>query len=102
MLIAPDMGTLIPPGMGTRYFYIPYIMMTWSLIALLGQREQWKNILLKIGLALILISSLTSHFHSKPFIDYNWPLYSQSIGKEDVVIPINPEGWQINVKAHTR
>ena len=93
---------LVSPGNGVRYFYIPYVMLIWSLIALLGQQEKWKNTLLKASLVLILISSLTSRFHSKPFIDYNWPLYSQSIGKEDIVIPINPVGWQINVKAHTR
>lgn len=93
---------LILPGNGTRYFYVPYLMITWSLIALLGQREKWENRIVKIALVLILISSLTSGFHSKPFVDYNWTSYSQSIGKEDIVIPINPPSWQINVKAHTR
>lgn len=89
---------LIPPENGQRYFYIPYIMVTWSLIALQGKQAKWKNILLP----LILISSLTSGFHSSPFVDYNWNLYSESIGKQDVSIPINPPGWQFEVKAHPK
>ena len=93
---------LIFPGCGTRYFYIPYVMLTWSLIALLEKQAKWKNILLTMVLILILISSLTSGFHSKPFIDYNWKLYSESIGKKDIIVPINPEGWEMSIKAHSK
>jgi hypothetical protein len=89
---------LLPVGGGQRYFYIPYIMVAWSLIALLGEKI-WKNILITIVLISILISSLTSRFHSRKFIDYNWKLYSKLIGSKDVVIPINPEGWTIPIKA---
>jgi hypothetical protein len=94
-----DPEILFPPANGPRYFYLPYIMLAWSLIALLGQQGKWKNTLLTIALTFILISSLTSRFHSAPFIDYKWRLYSKSIGKEDAVIPINPKGWQIHIRA---
>jgi len=96
-----NLATLVPPGNGERYFYIPYIMIAWSLITLLGQTEKWKwkYKLIAAALIFILLSSLSSGFRSK-FIDYNWKFYSKSIGYEDVVIPINPEGWQIDIKAH--
>ena len=89
---------LIPPGNGQRYFYIPNIMLVWCLIALLEKKAKWKNALLLSALALVLISSVASGFHSKPFIDYNWNSYSKLIGKEDVVIPINPKGWHMHIK----
>lgn len=93
---------LVPEGAAQRYFYIPFVMLIWSLIALLGKLEKWKNVLITIVLSLILISSLTSGFHSRGFLDYNWKLHSKSIGREDIIIPINPEGWQIDIKAHPK
>ena len=91
---------LIPSGSGMRYFHIPSIMIAWSLIALLEEKEEWKRNLTKMLLILILISSLKSGFHSTKFIDYDWKRYSQLIGKEDVVIPINPKGWEFKLKGH--
>ena len=87
---------LIDPGIGQRYFYVPFVMLTWTIIALLKKQTKWRNILL----TLILISSLIGDFRSKPLIDYNWSFYSKSIGKKDVVIPINPQGWQMQIEAH--
>jgi hypothetical protein len=89
---------LIPPGNGPRYFYIPYVMLTWSLIFLMGNNNKWNKPIM-IALICIVVSSLTSHFHSKPFVDHQWQAYSQLIGKKDIVIPINPPGWQIPIKA---
>jgi len=42
-----------------------------------------------------MISSLKSGFHRKPFIDYNWKMYSKSIRKDNIVIPINPKGCHL-------
>ncbi len=93
---------LIPIENGQRYFYIPYVMMIWSLIALLGRQEKWKNALIIVALISILFSSLTSDFYGKKFIDYNWKLQSESIGEKDTIIPINPEGWTMPVKARPK
>jgi hypothetical protein len=98
-LFKSQLHFLVPPDNGIRYFYIPYVMLAWSLILCMDQRERWKNVLIGVLLALILASSLTSGFHSKPLADYSWKSYSASIGKEDVTIPINPSGWRIHVKA---
>ncbi|WP_088892088.1 hypothetical protein [Leptolyngbya ohadii] len=94
-------SVLIPVGdHGIRYFYIPYVMLTWSLLVLLESHEKPIRFLTAILLTLVVISSLTSGFRSYPFIDYNWKAYSQFIGKEDVTIPINPEGWDLKVRAN--
>lgn len=91
-------GGIIPPGAGPRYFYLPYVMIVWSLIICLDQKKIWKSILVKLLLIVILISSLASEFHSNPFIDYDWQSYSKLIGKEqNLTIPINPKGWFINI-----
>jgi hypothetical protein len=90
---------LIRAGSNPRYFYIPYVMLTWALIMLASQKERWSVILSALGLFLILISALTSDFREDPFIDYQWNAYSQWIGKQDITIPINPPGWKINVEA---
>lgn len=89
---------LIPPENGARYFYVPYAMVAWSLIVVLEEIENRKRILAIIGLLCIASSALTSNFASH-FIDYNWLFYSKGIGNKDIVIPINPPGWQINIKA---
>ena len=85
---------LISPNLGQRYFYIPYIMIVWSLISLFKNRTICKIALLTI----VLISSLTSNFHSQSMVDYDWNSYSKLIGKKDIVIPINPPGWTLEIK----
>jgi len=89
---------LIPPGNGERYFYVPYIMIAWSLIITLEKAKNWKKAIIIMSLLFIMASSLSSNFRNH-FIDYNWQFYSNRIGKEDVTIPINPRGWQVKVEA---
>jgi hypothetical protein len=97
-----NIEVLLPVENGARYFYIPHVLLTWSLVALLRTKEKWKNVIITAALTLILFSSSTSDFRSKELIDYNWKLYSQLIGREDVTIPINPKGWQIHLKANLK
>ncbi len=89
---------LIHYGAGPRYFYIPYLMIIWSLLLLLSQSSLKNKLPMWIGLACIAFSSATSLFQTKPFIDYNWYQHSQLIGKQDIIIPINPLGWVIRLK----
>ncbi len=90
---------LIPQGAAARYFYIPSLMLTWSIIMLWKGSSRWRTLLPAVALALVLVSSLRSHFRSPPFKDRHWETYSAHIGKEDIVIPINPKGWKITVVA---
>jgi len=90
---------LIPFGNGPRYFYIPYLMLAWSLILLLAENKMWKKLTASIALIFILFSSLTSDFKTKEYTDYKWYEHSQSIGKKEITIPINPSGWHMEIPA---
>ncbi|MFH0992285.1 MAG: hypothetical protein V1799_19970 [bacterium] len=84
---------------GCRYYYVPYVMVAWSLILSLSQRELWKNIFMISSLLLILYSSVSSGIQTR-FIDHNWKYYSTLIGTKPVVtIPINPN-WYMTL--HTK
>lgn len=84
--------TLVPPENGVRYSYLVYVMMAWSLIALMGRKEAWKGYVIKALLVAGLASSLVSGFRSEPFEDHYWAGWSRLIGEEPrVQIPINPD-----------
>lgn len=93
-----NLDALIPIRNGQRYFYIPYVMIVWSLIYILEKTTNWKKTIIVISLLCILCSSLSSRFTTS-FVDYEWKSYSNKIGKENVSIPINPTGWKIVVNA---
>lgn len=99
--VRSDPTALAPLGNGARYFYIPYLTMAWTFITLLPQHKGYKHTLISLGLGLILLSSLTSKFQSEKFVDYQWAYYSQMIGQQQVIIPINPPNWHITVPAKT-
>ena len=81
---------------GCRYFFIPYVMVTWSLILCINQNGIWKNIYVISSLLLILYSSITVGIQTR-MIDYHWKQYSSLIGTKDTLsIPINPN-WHINL-----
>jgi len=84
---------------GPRYFYIPFVLLAWALIALIGSAAAWVRYATRAALFLAVVSSLTSHFQGAPFVDYQWSYRCQSIGVKDVVIPLNPNGWKMTVKA---
>jgi hypothetical protein len=77
-----------------RYFYIPHVMVAWSLILCLNQHGIWKNIFLISSLLLIPYSSFSVGMQTR-MIDYDWKYYSSLIGTKSVIsIPINPH-WSI-------
>lgn len=84
--------TLVPPDNGVRYSYLVYVMVAWSLIALMGQKVAWKGYIIKALLVAGLASSLVSGFRSEPFEDHYWAGWSRLIGEETrIQIPINPD-----------
>lgn len=90
---------LIAVANGNRYFYVPYVMMAWCLIALAASQERRTRAIATTALVLMLGASITSGFHSNDFTDYTWGVYSQTIGTRSVAIPINPSGWKIEIPA---
>jgi hypothetical protein len=93
---------LVPPANGSRYFYLPYLMLVWSLILGINHRDRWKSVFCKIALVVILLSSISTNFRYQPFIDYKWKYYAPRIGKENLEIPINPKGWKMTVNARSK
>lgn len=92
------LDVLVQPHTVPRYFYIPNVLLTWSLVSLMGEKVRWKNNMVKFSLILIATSSLTSAFFSGKYIDLKWQKYSELINKEEINIPINPLGWNMLVK----
>jgi len=81
---------------GCRYFYVPYVMIAWSLIFCINQYGIWKNIFVISSLLLILYSSVSVGMRTK-MEDYNWKYHSSLIGTKAIVnIPINPT-WCITL-----
>lgn len=79
---------------GCRYFYVPHVMVAWSLILCINQHGIWKNVFVISLLLLIPCSSISIGIRTK-MIDYNWKYHSSLIGTKAIVsIPINP-GWSI-------
>lgn len=85
-----------PIFIASRYFYVPYVLIAWSLILCLNQDGIWKNIFVIVSLLLIPISTVSIGIQTK-MIDYNWKYYSSLIGTKTIVdIPINPH-WSITL-----
>ncbi|MBP7864360.1 MAG: hypothetical protein KA419_00310 [Acidobacteria bacterium] len=95
-----DPGTLVPSSAGPRYFFLFHVVVVWCLVLLMEKRNTWRRHLTLSLLGLALLSSLTSGFHSRPFIDYQWAARSAQIGQKDLVIPLNPKGWSMAVPAN--
>ena len=81
---------------GSRYFYVPYVLIAWSLILCLNQPGIWKNVFVIVSLLLIPISAVSIGIQTK-MIDYNWKYHSSLIETMDSInIPINPH-WFITL-----
>jgi hypothetical protein len=82
---------------GERYFYIPYVMVMWSLAICLSSPNliKWRIV---VGLLLLILISSSHHFQSQAFVDYHWKEYSKKIESGGHIrIPINPPGWYIDL-----
>jgi hypothetical protein len=81
---------------GGRYFFIPGIMISWFLLIMLQEKlVKFVSVLL---LALLLFSS-ANYYQRAPLQNYEWPLWAnKAIANSSTWIPINPQGWSINMK----
>jgi hypothetical protein len=83
---------------GPRYFYTPFVLITWAMTLSIGKTRIWTNYAIKILLLAICVASL-SYFRVPPMADFKWSRYSKLIGKnKNLIIPINPPGWGIEMK----
>lgn len=101
--LRPYLMNFLTPGWCERYFYLPYVMICWSLVICMDHDSLWRKLLAGICLAIIFISSVTSGFCAKPLPDLNWKNYSSQITSSSAMaIPINPSGWEIHLSGSDR
>lgn len=89
----PELGVLIDFALGTRYFFIPYLMVVWSLIVNLDFNRLSKSLPAMVLLGLIMLNS-AFRFQAEPLVDYEWQKYSEKMARGEAVrVPLNPSGW---------
>jgi hypothetical protein len=82
---------------GDRYFYIPLVMIMWSLVIYLDSRNVLRRQIASVLIILILIST-AQYFRSLKYVDYHWENYAKKIESGEYVrVPINPPGWCFDV-----
>ncbi|RKZ53139.1 MAG: hypothetical protein DRR16_00060 [Candidatus Parabeggiatoa sp. nov. 3] len=94
-----NLHVLVPFNNGYRYFYIPHLLIVWSLIVCFDSKGISKFISALLLLMVSVSLSSFSHFQVAPLTDYHWEKYSKQIEREkDIKIPINPDGWFLKIK----
>jgi hypothetical protein len=80
---------------GPRYFYPFHVTIWWCAISLLFIRE-----VRLIGAAWLAFSIMTyprDQFRRAPLKNVQWYVYTRDLGKHELHVPINPEGWMIDI-----
>jgi len=82
-------------NIGGRYFFIPNILLYWSLLLAIKNSSSRS---IPITLLLLASLSMTVNFNSWPREDLHWREWITSANKSDAKkIPINPRGWTIDM-----
>jgi hypothetical protein len=84
---------------GDRYFYIPKLLIWWFFLFEVSSLVRWRR-RLAITLLTVGLAAGATYYRAPRWIDYHWQNYVADIraGRE-VIVPINPPGWQIHFKA---
>jgi hypothetical protein len=92
-------GLLVPWANGSRYFFIPAVVVAWCLLLVLATARGVPRLLAFAALAAVLTSSVLTGFQSPPLPDRRWEEQAARIGgpEADVWIPINPPGWRVHI-----
>lgn len=78
--------------LGSRYEYLPTVMLIWSII--LTRSPRWQPA--KYMLLLLIVLASASHFRFGPLANYDWSKACQIVVQNRPGrIPINPPGWFI-------
>jgi hypothetical protein len=94
-------GLLVPWANGSRYFFIPAVVVAWCLLLGLATARGVPRLLATAALAALLTSSVLSRFQSPPLQDLRWEKQAERIGGSEAVvsIPIHPRGWRVQIRA---
>ncbi len=88
---------------GDRYFWIPKLLVVWTLVQLTARadgRMRWGGV---AWLVLVLAVALT-HFRLQAWAWHNWPMWAERIerGEEVRDVPITPDGMMFYYSANSR
>ncbi len=91
-----DPGLLDPRWAATRNFYIPGLCFLWFIVDQI-QEQAWSKFLFTLLPVLFLYINVNS-IGVLIFKNYHWPAYAKNIERaERLKIPINPEGWHVQI-----
>jgi hypothetical protein len=88
-------------GMGSRYFYLPQLIVLWLLLAALAGGGRLARLSL-VALLLFAVSNVP-RLKEPGLADLHWADYAPEIlAGRAVVIPINPVGWSLSLPARQK
>ncbi len=94
-----NLADLLPFGSGDRYFYLPRVVILWSILICAASRGLARGVVTAL-VGLSVLAGASSWFQAGPFEDYRWKHFAQEIERgKSLRIPINPPGWYIDWKA---
>jgi len=92
---AADAGLCMRPfADGSRYFYIPSLLLIW-LLGYLVLKIQELKVVNMLFLTLIAFSAITS-FRNPPFVDLEWYEKMKNPNRSESIL-INPPPWKISI-----
>ncbi|MGF7210513.1 hypothetical protein GGE65_005120 [Skermanella aerolata] len=86
-----------PVGAGQRYFYIPYVLISWGCVLGVLQARKPAN-WIAIALVLMIIASTGRSFQAPSLPDMEWRKHVALLGTDPLQIPINPTGWFVTIR----
>ena len=94
-----DLNQLYSFSGGPRYFFIPTVAYAWVLLVSINHLQRIGKVLVGCLLTAMLATSALNGFRAAPLLDLHWYRYASLIGRQNVKIPINPIGWEIDLIA---
>jgi hypothetical protein len=82
-----------------RYFYPVQVCLWWCAVSLLFARQG--RAAGAIWLTYSIAAYPSGYFQRPPLKDLRWSDSIREIGKTPLVVPINPEGWKVQIPART-
>jgi hypothetical protein len=95
-----DLSILQPRYAGPRYFFLPFVLLSWFLVSTMTETQRWDIRLFAAGLLLVSVLNMLP-VRTRPQQDFHWAEQLSSCGRSDQYwIPISFDGerpWFLHV-----